>query len=327
MGWNSWNKFACNIHEDQLKVATDQVISFGLDKLGYEYVNVDDCWQLEDRDPAGHVQPDPNAFPSGMKSLADYIHSKGLKMGLYSSAGTKTCQGRTGGLDNEVIDANDYASWGVDYLKYDNCYNENRPAIERYTAMRDALNATGRPIFYSLCNWGTEHTWTWAADVGNAFRISGDITNSWEGVEQNFLAPGSKPWVGGPGHWNDPDMLEIGNGGLTHEEERTHFALWSVIKAPLIIGADLAKISPQSLEILKNERLIAVNQDRLGKQAICYINCDWWSKTLRRPQIYATPMENGDVAMVAVNFRAIDYAGLSFKPNDIGVAPGANDQV
>ena len=327
MGWNSWNKFACNIEEKHLKIATDKVIEMGLDKLGYNYINVDDCWQLEERDLNGHVQPDPKAFPSGMKSLADYVHSKGLLFGIYSSAGTKTCEGRAGGLHHEEIDAKDYASWGVDYLKYDNCYNDNVSALERYTAMRDALAATGRPIFYSICNWGDEETWKWAPSVGNSYRISGDIINDWEGVESNFFAAGNVAWEAGPGNWNDPDMLEVGNGGLTLEEEKTHFALWALLKAPLIIGADLDKISAESLEILKNEHLIAVNQDPLGKQGYCQINCDWFSGLLRTPQIWAGPLANGDQAVVAVNWRALDYSGLSFTPDQVGLAPGKAQRV
>jgi alpha-galactosidase len=260
MGWNSWNTFGCDVNEDKLKSAAAKVQEFGLDKLGYNYINVDDCWLLKERDAQGHVQVDPKNFPSGMKALADHMHGNGLKFGLYSSAGTYTCAGRAGGLDHEVIDAQDYADWGVDYLKYDNCFNQDRPALERYPAMRDALNATGRPIFYSICNWGEEETWKWAPETGNSWRISMDIFDSWESVESNFDGHGqNKAEIAGPGGWNDPDMLEIGNGGLTHEEERTHFALWSIMKAPLIIGADLSKISQSSLDIMKNEEIIAVN--------------------------------------------------------------------
>lgn len=196
-----------------------------------------------------------------MKALGDYLHDKGLKFGLYSSAGTNTCEGRAGGIDYEMIDAADYASWGVDYLKYDNCFNLKRPANERYTAMRDALNATGRPIFYSICNWGEDGTHEWGPETGNSWRTTWDIKDFWLSIEYNFRVNAYHQDVSGPGGWADPDMLEIGNGGLTLEEEKTHFALWAVSKAPLIIGTDLTKIAFESLMIIKNKELIAVNQD------------------------------------------------------------------
>lgn len=161
MGWNSWNKFACDISETLIKQTADKIVALGLDKLGYEYVNIDDCWMLTDRDAQGHMVPDPETFPSGMKAVGDYIHSLGLKYGIYSSAGNYTCQGRAGSLYHEEVDAQDFANWGVDYLKYDNCFNQDVPAIVRYPAMRDALNKTGRPIFYSICNWGLENTTEW----------------------------------------------------------------------------------------------------------------------------------------------------------------------
>lgn len=194
-----------------------------------------------------------------MKALGDYIHSKGLKYGIYSSAGNMTCQRRAGSLYYEDIDAADWASWGVDYLKYDNCYNEGVPSPRRYEWMRDALNKTGRPIFYSICNWGSEETWKWAADLGNSWRTTGDISGNWPSLAANFRQNAEHPEIAGPGAWNDPDMLEIGNGWLNLEEEKSHFALWSVVKAPLILGCDLDKITPESLEVISNTELIAIN--------------------------------------------------------------------
>jgi alpha-galactosidase len=196
-----------------------------------------------------------------MKSLADHIHGKGLKLGLYSSAGTFTCQGRAGGLDHEDIDAQDYAKWGVDYLKYDNCFNQGRPAHERYTRMKEALNKTGRPIFYSVCNWGEDGTERWGPSIANSWRTSADIANVWGSVVYNFDVADAKKFrkISGPGGWNDPDMLELGNGVLSHDQEKTHFALWSFMKAPLIIGCDLATVSNKTLSILKNKEIIAVN--------------------------------------------------------------------
>ena len=200
-----------------------------------------------------------------MKAIGDYIHGKGLKYGIYSSAGTKTCQGRAGSLNHEEVDAADFALWGVDYLKYDNCYNEKVSGHIRYPAMRDALNKTGRPIFYSLCSWGEEDVWQWGNVTGNSWRTTGDISDNWESVENLFYINDKHPESAGPGGWNDPDMLEIGNGGLTLDEERSHFALWAFAKAPLLIGCDLAKVSTDSLNILKSALLISVNQDSLGQ--------------------------------------------------------------
>jgi alpha-galactosidase len=187
-----------------------------------------------------------------MKALGDYIHDQGLKFGIYSSAGTNTCAGRAGSLGHESTDAQDWASWGVDYLKYDNCYNNNVPGPDRYSTMRDALNATGRPIFYSLCNWGEEDTYRWAPEIGNSWRTTRDIFDAWSSVEYNFLQSHKFHDASGPGGWNDPDMLEVGNGGLTLEEEKTHFTLWSIAKSPLLIGCDLTTISDDSLAVITN---------------------------------------------------------------------------
>lgn len=265
MGWNSWNKFACDINEDVIKGTADRIIELGLNKLGYEYVNIDDCWMLADRDDNGHMIVDPVAFPSGMKALADYMHDRGLKFGLYSSAGNMTCQRRAGSMDYEEIDAKDWASWDVDYLKYDNCYNQGRSGQnERYPKMRDALLNSGRQIFYSLCNWGDENTWTWAEQVGNSWRTTGDIDDSWLSAQDNFLRNDLHYQYAKPGAWNDPDMLEIGNGGMTLEQEKSHFALWAVAKSPLLLGCDLDKITDEQLAIISNQELIDLNQDKLG---------------------------------------------------------------
>jgi alpha-galactosidase len=252
MGWNTWNKFACGINEELIRRSADKIVDLGLAKLGYNYVNIDDCWNLKERDANGHIQADPAAFPSGMKAMGDYIHGKGLKFGIYSSAGTLTCEERAASLYNEQIDANDFAAWGVDYLKYDNCFNQGVPAIERYTRMHDALMNTGRDIFYSICNWGMEYTYQWAPKIGNSWRTTMDIKDLWASIEYNFKQNDLVHASAGPSGWNDPDMLEVGNGGLTEEQERTHFALWAVAKAPLILGCDLDNISQASFEIITN---------------------------------------------------------------------------
>lgn len=273
MGWNSWNKFACDIDETVIKSNAKRMLDLGLDKSGYKYMNIDDCWMTATRDANNHQVVDPVKFPKGMKDMGDYLHNLGLKFGIYSSAGTMTCQKLAGSLMFEQTDASDYASWGVDYLKYDNCYNLDLPGQSRYNAMRDALNKTGRPIYYSVCSWGTDEVWKWGNNTGNSWRSTNDISNDWQSVVSNYRINDQHPESAGPGNWNDPDMLEVGNGVLTHSEERSHFALWAFAKSPLIIGCDLNNIKSDSLAILKNKWLIAVNQDILGIQATCVQNC------------------------------------------------------
>ena len=270
MGFNNWNATHCRaeFNEDMVKQTADFFVSSGLKDAGYEYVNLDDCWALPQRDANGNLQPDLTRFPHGIKAVADYVHSKGLKIGIYSSAGTKTCNsaGFPGGLGHEQQDANLWASWGIDYLKYDNCNNQGVDAQLRYKTMRDALQATGRNIFYSLCEWGQNKPWVWAQDVGNSWRTTGDISDSYSSmlniVHQNMVLAD----YAGPGHWNDPDMLEVGNGGMTDTEYRSHFSLWSIMAAPLLIGSDLRKATPATMDILLDKDVIAIDQDPLGEQ-------------------------------------------------------------
>ncbi|WP_329530826.1 NPCBM/NEW2 domain-containing protein [Streptomyces sp. NBC_01450] len=270
MGFNNWNSTHCRaeFNESMVKGIADLFVEKGLKDAGYQYVNLDDCWALPKRNADGKLVPDPARFPNGIKAVADYVHAKGLKLGIYTSAGTKTCDsvGFPGALGHEYSDARQFADWGVDYLKYDNCNNQGVDAKLRYTTMRDALKATGRPIVYSLCEWGQNKPWEWASDVGHLWRTTGDISDNWGSMlsilKQNLpLAP-----YAGPGHWNDPDMLEVGNGGMTDTEYRSHFSMWSVMAAPLLIGSDLRKASPATFDILDNKEVIAVDQDPLGKQ-------------------------------------------------------------
>ena len=265
MGWNTWNKFGCEIDETLIKDSIDALVSSGLADAGYKYINLDDCWQ-ESRDENDFIVPNPKTFPSGIKYLADYAHSKGLLFGLYSSAGNYTCERKPGSLDYEEKDAQKYAEWEVDYLKYDNCWNRGYNSSRRYPPMRDALNKTNRPIFYSLCQWGEEEVATWGKDVGNSWRTTGDISDNW-GSMISIIDENDK-WYeyAGPGGWNDPDMLEVGNGGMTYTEYKTHFALWAISKAPLLIGCDITKMSDETKEILTNPEVIAINQDSLGIQ-------------------------------------------------------------
>ncbi|NEB77830.1 alpha-galactosidase [Streptomyces sp. SID14478] len=270
MGFNNWNSTHCSADFDEamVKGIADLFVDKGLKDAGYQYVNLDDCWALPSRDANGKLVPDPARFPNGIKAVADYVHSKGLKLGIYTSAGTKTCSdiGFPGALGHEYSDAQQFADWGVDYLKYDNCNNQGVDAKQRYTTMRDALKATGRPIVYSICEWGENKPWEWAGDVGQLWRTTGDISDSWGSMLSLMKQNLPLAQYAGPGHWNDPDMLEVGNGGMTDTEYRTHFSMWSVMASPLLIGTDLRKASDETYEILSNHDVIAVDQDPLGKQ-------------------------------------------------------------
>ena len=265
MGWNSWNKFGCNINEKLIRDTIDSLVNSGLSAAGYKYINIDDCWQIS-RDSDGKIVVDPNNFPNGIKQLADYAHEKGLLFGIYSDAGYKTCAGRPGSLGYEEIDAKTYAEWGVDYLKYDNCFTDGSPPEVRYPIMRDALLKQKRPIFFSICEWGINDPATWAKSVGNSWRTTIDIYNSWDSMV--YVIDTNNRWYeyASPGGWNDPDMLEVGNGGMNFEEEKIHFGLWCISKAPLLIGCDITNLSKETFEILTNPEVIAINQDPLGVQ-------------------------------------------------------------
>src|SRR6202049_3340065 len=278
-GWNSWNKFGCNVSEDMIRQMADGMVKSGMKDAGYQYVVIDDCWQVE-RDQSGNIVADAQHFPNGIKALADYVHSLGLKFGIYSDAGSLTCQKRPGGLGPEEQDAILYASWGVDYLKYDWCNTTTQDAKSSYANIRQALDASGRSIVLSICEWGAAKPWLWGKEVGgNLWRSTGDISDRWEGSTKwpdgsccsNGMLVNLDLQVGlasyaGPGHWNDPDMLEVGNGGMTDTEYRSHFSLWSILAAPLIAGNDLRNMRPEIQDILTNKEVIAVDQDSLGRE-------------------------------------------------------------
>src|ERR1043166_1014350 len=301
MGWNSWNKFACDVNEQLIREMADAMVTSGMRDAGYVYLVIDDCWQI-DRDAQGNILPDPQRFPSGMKALADYVHSSGLKFGLYSDAGTLTCQKRPGSRGYEFQDARQYAAWGVDYLKYDWCSTSTQNAAASYAIMRDALLKAGRPIVFSICEWGTAKRWLRARDVGNLWRTTSDIQDCWDCrrdwggmgfVHILDLQDGLEAYAG-PGHWNDPDMLEVGNGGMTANEYRAHFSLWAILAAPLIAGNDLRNMAPEIKEILTNREVIAVNQDALGRQA----SRVWKVGDL---EIWAKPLKDGGRAVLLLN--------------------------
>ncbi|XP_059301319.1 alpha-galactosidase 3 isoform X1 [Lycium ferocissimum] len=322
LSWSTWNFFACNINETVIKETADALISTGLASLGYTYVNIDDCWSRLPRNLKGEMVPDPKTFPSGIKALADYVHSKGLKLGVYSDAGAFTCQVRPGSLFHEKNDAELWASWGVDYLKYDNCYNLGLPPQKRYPPMRDALNATGRTIFYALCEWGVDDPALWAGKVGNSWRTTEDINDTW--ASMTTIADINNKWASyaGPGGWNDPDMLEVGNGGMNYHEYKGHFSIWALMKAPLIIGCDVRNITAETLEILYNKEVIAVDQDPLGVQG----RRVYASGPDGCQQVWAGPLSGNRLAMVLWN-RCSKAATITAKWGAIGLEPSISVSV
>jgi alpha-galactosidase len=276
MGWNSWNHFAGKIDDQTVRAQADAMVSSGMRDAGYTYINIDDTWEGE-RDAQGNIQSN-SKFPD-MKALANYVHSKGLKLGIYSSPGAKTCAGYEGSLGHEKQDAETYARWGIDYLKYDLCglraelkkaltpEAAHQMVVDAYVKMRDALRASGRPIVYSLCEYGEGSVWKWGSVVGgNLWRTTGDITDHYSRMAEIGFAQAGLARFAGPGHWNDPDMLEVGNGGMKAEEYRTHMSLWAILAAPLLAGNDLTTMTPETIALLTNREVIAVDQDRLGTQ-------------------------------------------------------------
>jgi alpha-galactosidase len=305
MGWNSWNKFGCNVSEDLIKSMADAIAGSGMKDAGYQYVVIDDCWQV-DRDPNGNIVADQKRFPSGMKALADYVHSLGLKFGLYSCAGTKTCAGRPGSRGHEFQDALQYAAWGVDYLKYDWCNHGTEDGQAAYSTMHDALVASGRPIVFSMCEWGSNKPWLWGKGVGNLWRTTGDISDCWDCKKEYSmgwlkildLQDGIESFAG-PGHWNDPDMLEVGNGGMTAAEYRSHFSFWCLLAAPLIAGNDVRHMTPDIKAILTNKEVIAVDQDPLGREGHRV-----WKDGDR--EVWSKELQNGSRAVILFNRGTAD---------------------
>lgn len=303
MGWNSWNKFGCNVDEKLIKETANAMVATGMKDAGYTYINIDDCWHGK-RDEQGFIQPDPKRFPSGMKALADYIHSIGLKFGIYSDAGWRTCAGYPGSRGYEYQDAMQYAKWGVDYLKYDWCNTDGLNERGAYLTMRDALYAAGRPILLSICEWGNSKPWKWAKDIGHSWRISGDIAvlfdgeeghgswSSWGVLQILNMHEGIRAFAG-PDHWNDFDMMEVGNS-MTQAEDRAHFALWCMMASPLMAGNDIRDMSKEILDILTNKEVIAVNQDSLGIQGFRYLKTN-------DLEIWAKPLKGGALALCFLN--------------------------
>ncbi|KAL3635888.1 Alpha-galactosidase 1 [Castilleja foliolosa] len=317
MGWNSWNHFNCMIDEKVIRETADALVSTGLAKLGYKFVNIDDCWAQLNRDDKGYLVPKKDTFPSGIKALADYVHSKGLKLGIYSDAGYFTCSKKMpGSLGHEEQDAETFASWGIDYLKYDNCNTDGSGPTSRYPVMTRALMNTGRPIFFSLCEWGDMHPATWGLNVGNSWRTTNDISDNWDSMISRADQNEVYAEYARPGGWNDPDMLEVGNGGMTKNEYIIHFSIWAISKAPLLIGCDVRNTTKDIMDIIANEEVIAVNQDKLGVQA----------KKVRMEgdlEVWAGPLSNYRVAVVLLN-RGPGRTAITAYWDDIGIPVGSS---
>jgi alpha-galactosidase len=307
MGWNSWNYFGHKVDDTIVRQTADQLVATGMRDAGYIYVNIDDTWEGH-RDATGMLHAN-SKFPD-MKALAGYVHSKGLKIGLYSSPGSKTCGGFEGSLGHEEQDAQLYAAWGIDYLKYDLCSfksdvmdkqaandkaGQMRLAQAAYAKMGKALRATGRPIVYSLCQYGSDAVWEWAPEVGaHLWRTTGDIAATWDRIHLLGYGQAGLEQYSGPGHWNDPDILEVGNGNLTLEEDRLHFSLWAMLAAPLLAGNDLSNMKPEIKAILTNRDVIAIDQDRLGKQGKRVY-------TEGEMEVWTRPLADGALAVALFN--------------------------
>lgn len=329
MGWNSWNTFQTNISEKLVMETADMMVSSGMKDAGYTYLVLDDGWMTMERNSNGDLVPDPKKFPNGIKVVADYIHSKGLKFGLYNCAGTKTCAGYPGTRGYEYQDARFYAAVEIDYLKFDWCSSEGLIAKEAYTTMSKALNKAGRPIIFSLCEWGSNKPWEWAAPVGQLWRTTGDITSQFDGIKTygNWHANGIMTCVdieaglrkyAGPDHWNDPDMLEVGNG-MTWSEDRTHLSIWCMLSAPLIAGNDIRKMSKETSSILTNKNIIAIDQDGLGVQGFRYADKD-------SVQTWFKPLKDGNWAVCFLNRGAVPQS-ISFNWKDNLVTDSISSQV
>jgi alpha-galactosidase len=325
MGWNSWHAFRCEIDEQLIRAAADAMVENGMKDAGYEYVVIDDCWQAS-RDEEGNILPDAEKFPSGMAALADYVHGKGLKLGLYSDAGTHTCKKRPGSHGYEEQDARQYAAWGVDYVKYDWCFAEGLDAREAYATMSKALEAAGRPMVFSICEWGGSEPWLWAPGVGNLWRTTGDIKDCWDCNESwgalGFIhvldrQVGLHPFAG-PGHWNDPDLL-VFKGGMTTVEYRTWFSFWSLLAAPLMASFDLRDTPPEILEMVTNREVIAINQDRLGMQGRKVSDAG-------AVEVWMKPLAGAARAVILFN-RGSARTPVRVSWEEIGLAPGSGANV
>jgi len=325
MGWNSWATYELKINEGLIRATADAMAGSGMKGAGYEYIIVDAGWKAKNRDVDGKLRADPDKFPSGMKALADYVHSRGLKFGLYTDAGTEDCvSGAPGSKGFEDKDASSFAGWGVDYVKEDWCHTTGMSAQEAYTKMSRAILATDRPMVFSLCEWGDNKPWTWAAPVANLWRTTGDSKDCWDCGRETMNKPGGYPrgWVlildaqqplasyAGPGHWNDPDLLQVGQRGMTVEESRAQFSLWAILAAPLIATNDLQSMTPETRAILVNGEVIAVDRDSAGIQGTRV-------RVEGQGEVWMRPLNDGSRAVVLFN-RGNSSATIGVRWTDIG---------
>jgi alpha-galactosidase len=346
MGWNSWNHFAAKIDDATVRAQADAMVSSGMKDAGYVYINIDDTWEGH-RNTQGMIQTNEK-FPD-MKALSDYVHSKGLKLGIYSSPGPKTCAGFEGSYGHEDLDAQQYAAWGIDYLKYDLCSFRDMmkqapsPAaahqmmIDAYMRMHNELVKTKRPIVYSLCQYGDDAVWQWGASVGgNLWRTTGDISDRYARMETIGFSQAGLAKYAGPGHWNDPDMLEVGNGGMKPDEYKTHMTLWAILAAPLLAGNDLMTTTPETIAVLTNKEVIAIDQDVAGKQG----DRVWTEGPL---EIWARPLSGGSKAVALFNRQSnplpieLQFSALGFKgpvhvrdvwaAKDLGILDGSHTEI
>lgn len=294
MGWNSWNHFGCNVSESLIRETADSMAANGMRDAGYKYVIIDDCWQVA-RAADGTIVADSARFPHGIAALADYVHGKGLKFGIYTDAGTKTCQGRPGTYGHEEQDARTYAAWHVDYVKEDWCNATGLDAPTQYAKFRDALAHSGRKIVFSICEWGHNQPWDWAPQTGNLWRTTEDIEDKWPSMLTNLDISAQHSKIAGPGAWNDPDMLEVGNGGMTDDEYRAHFSMWAIMAAPLLAGNDVRTMSAATKTILLNPEVIAIDQDSLGAQGVIV-----WEPTPEL-QVWSKRLKDGSIAVALLN--------------------------
>jgi alpha-galactosidase len=328
MGWNTWNHFACKIDESLIRESADALVASGMRDAGYRYVNIDDCWQAYERDASGSLQAHPEHFPSGIKALADYVHARGLQLGIYATPGSHTCAnlagtypGQLGSLGHEEQDARTFAAWGVDYLKYDWCHAERDGLTEipAFAMMSRALRATGRPIVYSLSEYGQGKPWLWGPSVGaNLWRTTPDILDLWPRIPPILVKQAPITTYAGPGGWNDPDMLEVGNGGMTDDQYRAHFGMWALLNAPLLAGNDVRSMTTATTEILLNQELIAVDQDWGGRSAV----------KLRDDgdtEVWEKPMSDGTVVVALLN-QGAPAADMVVTASELGLPAASRYQ-
>jgi alpha-galactosidase len=337
MGWNSHNTFGVDVNEALIMEIADAMVQTGMAKVGYQYIIIDDGW-ASGRDEEGNLIPDPKKFPGGMKTLADYIHGKGLKLGICADAGIKTCGGFPGSRGYEYQDARNFARWGIDYLKYDWCNTGTQSAKDDYWLMSDAIRKAGRPMVFGICEWGTNEPWKWAKNMGHSWRTTSDISDTWDGKQKQGEIWTNLGWTlildqqsglevnSGTGAWNDPGILEVGSGGMSIDEYRTHFTMWCMLAAPLMAGNDLRNMEKPIIEILTNADVIAVDQDKMGKQGYKIVDqgdYEVWTKDLEKGDAAYCFLNRSQTAMpLTIDWKKLGVLGY-YKLKDLWAGKNA----